>query len=470
MEQNRFDGASTRSSLAVLFSEPRDLCRLSLALPQIWLWIMLRAIDQADVSTVVFYGAEGLALFVVLLAFRTASLERRVAPALSWVVASLMALATPLVYFGPQALGSMATLLGTVLGGVGLMGCYLEYFSLNTRNDSHRAVAYVLLSFALVPLLRLPLDLLSMGVAALLTAPLPFLFVLANRMLRNTESSTPIVHGFNVKEQLKRIVVALGVFGFAMGLFRVGAAGLHDNPVFVLSNLVLKVAFPLAVLVLVSMRGNRVGVSSLCQGVLVLLLVAMVVAVNLASVPAVPFVVFDFARYVIVVVLFLALTALRYRTAVHPYLLFAAGWAPYTIMLVVGLVATGWLGVFGSYPDSVVLDVMCVLSVTTVLATSFSARPDLQLFADGDLAADAVPAQPGDLIETRCAELAVSFSLSPREHETMELICRGRSKRYIAESMQLSENTVRGYAKTLYAKLDVHSRDELMALVETSAE
>ena len=48
----------------------------------------------------------------------------------------------------------------------------------------------------------------------------------------------------------------------------------------------------------------------------------------------------------------------------------------------------------------------------------------------------------------------------------MRLICRGRSKRYIAEHMALSENTVRGYAKTLYAKLDVHSREELLDLLD----
>lgn len=46
----------------------------------------------------------------------------------------------------------------------------------------------------------------------------------------------------------------------------------------------------------------------------------------------------------------------------------------------------------------------------------------------------------------------------------MRLICRGRSKRYIAEQMSVSENTVRGYAKTLYAKLGVHSRQDLLTL------
>ena len=65
----------------------------------------------------------------------------------------------------------------------------------------------------------------------------------------------------------------------------------------------------------------------------------------------------------------------------------------------------------------------------------------------------------------RCDAVAERYGLSKRELETMQLVCKGRSKRYIAEQLALSENTVRGYAKTLYAKLDVHSRQELLDLL-----
>ena len=56
--------------------------------------------------------------------------------------------------------------------------------------------------------------------------------------------------------------------------------------------------------------------------------------------------------------------------------------------------------------------------------------------------------------------------LRPRELEVMKLLCKGRTKSYIAETLYLTENTVRSHAKHLYTKLDVHSKQELMDLVD----
>ncbi|MEG0303996.1 response regulator transcription factor, partial [Gordonibacter sp.] len=55
--------------------------------------------------------------------------------------------------------------------------------------------------------------------------------------------------------------------------------------------------------------------------------------------------------------------------------------------------------------------------------------------------------------------------LTPREVEVMQLLCKGRSKSYIAETFMLSENTVRSHSKNLYRKLDVHSVQEMLALI-----
>ena len=55
--------------------------------------------------------------------------------------------------------------------------------------------------------------------------------------------------------------------------------------------------------------------------------------------------------------------------------------------------------------------------------------------------------------------------LEKGEVEVVQLICLGRSKGYIAESLSIAENTVRGYAKNAYRKLGIHSRQELLTLV-----
>ncbi len=52
----------------------------------------------------------------------------------------------------------------------------------------------------------------------------------------------------------------------------------------------------------------------------------------------------------------------------------------------------------------------------------------------------------------------------------MRLLCHGRSKSYIADTLYVSENTVRAYTKSLYAKLDIHSKQDLIDIVERFSE
>ena len=80
-------------------------------------------------------------------------------------------------------------------------------------------------------------------------------------------------------------------------------------------------------------------------------------------------------------------------------------------------------------------------------------------------------AERGDINDGATAQepieewLKRSFGLSNREAEVAALIAQGRSKNYIAETLFVSQNTVRTHAKNAYAKLDVHSNQELIDLV-----
>lgn len=68
-------------------------------------------------------------------------------------------------------------------------------------------------------------------------------------------------------------------------------------------------------------------------------------------------------------------------------------------------------------------------------------------------------------IDERCDAIGVERNLTPRELEVMKMLCKGRTKSYIAETLYLTEDTVRSHAKHIYTKLDVHSKQELMDLV-----
>lgn len=75
-----------------------------------------------------------------------------------------------------------------------------------------------------------------------------------------------------------------------------------------------------------------------------------------------------------------------------------------------------------------------------------------------------VPAVESPL-EDRCAALAREGGLTAREEEILVLTARGHSSTYIAGELFISASTVRFHQQNVYRKLDVHSRQELLALV-----
>lgn len=69
-------------------------------------------------------------------------------------------------------------------------------------------------------------------------------------------------------------------------------------------------------------------------------------------------------------------------------------------------------------------------------------------------------------IEDRCSELGPSFGLTDRETEIFAMLARGRNGQYVMDHYVISRNTVKSHVKHIYAKLDVHSQQELIDLVE----
>ena len=68
------------------------------------------------------------------------------------------------------------------------------------------------------------------------------------------------------------------------------------------------------------------------------------------------------------------------------------------------------------------------------------------------------------------ARVSERFRLSPRETEVLRLFAAGRSAAFIAELQFVTTNTVRSHIKHIYGKCDVHSRQELITLIERVAD
>ena len=69
-------------------------------------------------------------------------------------------------------------------------------------------------------------------------------------------------------------------------------------------------------------------------------------------------------------------------------------------------------------------------------------------------------------IEERCAQLAHSCGLTPRETQILTYLAEGHGSGYIGEALYISPNTVRTHVHNIYRKLEVASREEVLELVK----
>lgn len=72
-------------------------------------------------------------------------------------------------------------------------------------------------------------------------------------------------------------------------------------------------------------------------------------------------------------------------------------------------------------------------------------------------------------LELQCAAVAVLFDLSTREEEVLRLLAAGRGRKYIGETLFIAEGTVKTHVSSIYAKLEIHSREELIDLITEQA-
>lgn len=74
------------------------------------------------------------------------------------------------------------------------------------------------------------------------------------------------------------------------------------------------------------------------------------------------------------------------------------------------------------------------------------------------------------LLELRRAwaigQLRERYLLTERETDVVDIFARGRSVESIGRQLGVSENTVKTHLRNVYRKTSVHSREELLNLIE----
>ena len=62
--------------------------------------------------------------------------------------------------------------------------------------------------------------------------------------------------------------------------------------------------------------------------------------------------------------------------------------------------------------------------------------------------------------------LAKKHNLTPRETEVLALLAKGRNAQHIQEALLISKNTTKTHMKHIYSKMNVHTQQELLSLIE----
>lgn len=154
----------------------------------------------------------------------------------------------------------------------------------------------------------------------------------------------------------------------------------------------------------------------------------------------------------------------RYRTS--PTLVFSLTRMAFSLDLLLGFGTIQLFRIFEpEVPDLLgVVSVSLGILVVAVYSFVFTDRGSLAVFARDE----ALP-NPESSFDDRCGRLVRIGKLSNRESEVLRLIAKGRSAARISEELHVSLNTVNTHTSHIYQKLEIHSRQGLLDLLENMA-
>jgi len=134
---------------------------------------------------------------------------------------------------------------------------------------------------------------------------------------------------------------------------------------------------------------------------------------------------------------------------------------PYTLrLLLVYTLSPGQ----GLMPSIEIVSFVLVLFIAACFVLLFNGRKSFSLNEN-------LPGAPGEGSEgfnrASCVLLAKEIGLSERETEVMMLLAQGRTLPRISQELVISLNTVQSHTKRIYQKANIHSRQELLDVLES---
>ncbi len=468
---------------------------LGLMFVHMWVYCVThRPVLAEDVSVMgVMYVSLSAFLLILIARFGRGPVSDRIARIMDAAAVICMVASAALLSLPLQGASSAAVFSGALLGGPGAAWAYLRWGKFYSTLDLGYSAPLIFVSMAVGSAGKLLIDFAPVPIAAVVLTALPFLVFgsLSKVGSGSASDEVPFVY-FNRRTvgSLLPLFFGVALYSFTVGI--VQSVLLADIPIGLRSSILLNhgsevlLAGGLCAWVL---RGGRLDVGHSWNLVLILMTTGLVfspyldvLALNhvLALVRT--------AQTFLIVILFLMLADIARHSSFDPLAVFAVGWVSYALPFAAGSIFGQELRAFS---DAVLVASLAVWAIVIVKILFLDKTgsggslvfSDLETVFDGDSPAQRIGAMQSDLdrqvalsdrspegdsLKRRCAALARRFKLTARETEILELLARGRSKGYIADTFIISENTVRSHVKHVYTKLSVHSKQEMLDLIESA--
>lgn len=472
----------------------RGIAPFGIWAPYLWLgWTMSASSDPTrTVPWQTMYLAMALGLFALAIASHLVSRNvnrgsklpengARALPAMpriaDWACAVAMAVATAGASFLPSVMDPTSlSLLSAIIGGIAIAWMYMRWATLYAALELRSTVVYLFAGSATWACLQMLLELCPFTFQAIFVSLLPFFAII---MLHASENA-PRTDGRGCGMRSQPPLDAKPLFDNMMGMWKAWAVIFAISSVTSLFIAASSDAVPHLDPLLFSVI-NCAIVGTLC--------VTVMLWACKSSLP------FDFPLFWRVVMFVLAGGVMLVAVAPEgmfvsvffravPGVLIPAVWL--TVCDIANRCRAASLTVIGFG-----LGVYCLASFSGAAMSAFDAAsldqgvlgaillfllllvsglcletrdPDIRTIFSR-LRDNEVPVVEFASVDQRCSNLGSANGLTNREIEVMQMVCKGRSRTFIAEALFISENTVKAHVGHIYAKLDVHSRKELQQLI-----
>jgi DNA-binding CsgD family transcriptional regulator len=416
-----------------------------------------------------FYGILGIAL--VLIAVKTAWRPAAASGAhYLWdISAALCMLVSSFLLTVPIFIsGFVSAVLGCLLGGLGSARLMVRWGSFYSGLPSKEAFWYISASFVVYLALFSFINHLSGLVGFFVLSALVFISVTS--LLKSFSSpvpreSAPVYYDKKTIWALWKTMLGVLVYGFVLGM-RKGLSIQVNDPLVSLICHFFSVVLVFGIMLWVFSLKRSVNFSRLFQ-IFMLIFATGFLFYPFSDGASREFIssMFVVGVALIFMLVWLALVDICHHSSIHPSIILGAGWFLYSIARPVGALVSDSLYSTGTEQYPLVMSLVLVYGIVLCAAFLLGANPpgNRQIFAD--LVEPMPLPELFNRIDQRCSKLGKAAGLTAREIEVLQHLCKGRTKAYIAETLYISENTVRGHVKKAYSKLEVHNKDELLRLI-----